>query len=135
MASGGPGSHVEVTSAVTLTTTSETVIATITNPAAGQNVPANEPYVPAAAPAIISGVCFVTGGTATTVATVRVRQNSLTGSVVGNPSASAVTGATSCAVPFEALDATGAEQYVVTAQLTSATGNGSALASVDCTPQ
>lgn len=134
MPSGGPGSHVEVSSAVTLVTTAETVIGIIENPAAGQNVPQQAPYA-TAGPCIISGVCVVTGGTATTAGTVRVRQNSISGSVVGNAAPMPITGAVAAAIPFEVLDSSGALQYVVTAQLTSASGNGSAVASIDATPQ
>jgi hypothetical protein len=136
-----PNVHVEVTTAVTLTTTSETVVASVATtgiPAVPAGAIAVAPVSP---PAIISGVINVTPGTATTSLTVRCRSglNNVAGGLVGaiageSVAASAVTGQN---LPYEFTDPTGqAAGYTITIQQNAATGNGSvAFTEVDISYQ
>jgi hypothetical protein len=113
----------QVTGTTTLTTTTETVAATIAAPPELQS-PSNGQGL------LVSGTVNVTGGTATTTVTVRVRQGSLTGAVVGDALVNTVVAATAPdTYAYQAIDPTltylNGETYVVTVQLAGATANGS----------
>lgn len=120
--------HAEVTAPVTLVTTAETVIATIT---AGQIPGPIPPTAPTGVPTIIEGVFNILTGATVTAIVVRVRQNSLTGAVVGNADTHTIGAAANANVPFEKYDPTGAGTYVVTVAQTGASGNGT-VNSVSC---
>lgn len=102
---------------VTLTLNTETVIATsaslsVNNPG-GQGLNVN-------------GFVEITPGASATAFTVRIRQGSLTGPVVGTTTNGA-TPAYAESIPYSFNDSTlsGNVVYVLTAQQTAATGNGS----------
>lgn len=107
------------TSAVTVTTTSETVLDTsdilTLAPLGGEG---NR----------VHGVLNFTTGAGTTAVVVRVRQNTLTGTVVGNAQTVTAAAAATLSIPYDVLDvgaaSTPVQQYVVTIQQTAATGNG-----------
>lgn len=119
---------VMVTSSTTITTTSETVAAT------GTTVTENNP---GGQGVIVYGVVNVTSGTLTTALVIRVRQNSLTGSVVGAAQTITTTATNSVSIPFHVLDTatlTGPINYVVTVQQTGASANGTVnFAAIDYT--
>lgn len=76
----------------------------------------------------INGIVnYSTTGTGTTQVTIRVRQGSLTGPVVGAAVTTTVTAATPATIPFDEIDftrfAAGGGVYVVTATAGGATGN------------
>jgi len=110
-------------SSQTITTTTETVVATSTT-----NVE-NNPAVGAST--IVRGTINITAGTGTTAIVVRVREASLTGTLVGNAITISVTAGSLYQIPFEVVDAsaygtvntTGAV-WVATVQQTGASGNG-----------
>lgn len=111
-------STVGVASNTTLVTTAEAVAATsaakdIENPG-GQGTR-------------ISGIVNVTTGAATTAVVVRVREDSLTGNVIGEALTHTIGAAVSATIPFDALDTSLTDDnkvYVVTVTQTAATGNG-----------
>jgi hypothetical protein len=112
---------VMVTSPVTITTTTETVVATA--PAFSYNNPGTSGVS-------ISGVINLTMGTAGTGSIIRVRQGSLTGPIVGVSGGTTQTEAAAAVanIPFEVEDTSGFYQaansiYVVTVQPVAATGN------------
>lgn len=103
---------------VTLVTTAETVVATISG------ITSHDPD----ACFLFEGSANVTGGTSTTAVQLRVRRGSLTGAQVGATSTSTLAGTATvqaaCQVddrPGEVANAT----YVLTAQLVGAAANGS----------
>jgi hypothetical protein len=107
----------------TLVTTAETVVATLTGvstSAPGQTV-------------ALRGTVQITTGTATTAVTLRIRRDSLTGAVVGEAGPSQVSAAAGSTEEHEryAEEANAGEfsgrTYVLTAQQTAATGNGTVL--------
>jgi hypothetical protein len=106
-----------------VTTTTETVIGTITIP------PENQPL--GSDGIAIDGAMTGTAGAGTTAVTIRVRQGTVTGTVVGAQVSSPVTASAGFVMPFSCLDATtsypAGNTYVVTAQQTGATGNGSSF--------
>lgn len=106
----------------TLTTTAETVVATlagITTSLVGQRVK-------------LRGWVQLTLGAATTTVTMRVRRTSVTGTLVGEanavaiPSAAGTTGEFEVCVEDSPGDLAGGT-YVLTAEQTGATGDGTAL--------
>lgn len=105
--------------ATSLVTTAETVVYTTPNLMSG---------IPQQLPVGIEGTVNVTPGTAATGITVRVRQSSLTGPVVGQAPLHTVAAGAAQSISFGATDNTGFLQgggvYVVTLQQTAATGNG-----------
>lgn len=108
-----------VVSSQTITTTTETVVAT---------APAASFYTPGSNGVSISGVVNFTMGASGTAVTVRVRQGSLTGPLVGNAVVETLAAAAIANIPYEAEDTSGFPQaagsiYVVTVQATAATGN------------
>jgi hypothetical protein len=114
-------------------TNAETVIAT--TPALTTGAPPVVGGVPVPAPVRLSGIFNVTPGTATTAITIRCRQGTTTGGPqVGNSLVTQpVTVGDPLTIPFSFEDASGYLQqefagggvfYVITAQQTSATGNG-----------
>lgn len=121
------------TSAQTLTTTAETIV--LTGNAYYYDYP--NPFVGAehsgtGQGVTISGVLAVLPGTASTFATVRCRQGSITGPEVGGASGHwtvPVTAGNNIPIPFEFLDTTrfpaqvGGGVYVITVQMTAATAN------------
>lgn len=114
-------SHIENDGAQTLVTTAETVIGQF----GSLDVPAQPYQALAPVPAVITGVVNVTPGTTTSGVTIRVRQGSISGNVVGVAEADNVVAAVPADIPFEANDQTGsATGWVITAQQTAATANG-----------
>ena len=82
----------------------------------------------------ISGVVDVNPvGTAGTAATIRVRQGSISGTVVGVAEVETVAAGNAYAIPYEALDTTrwaaqaGGGVWVVTIQFTAATANSTVV--------
>lgn len=108
---------------VTVTTTSETVVATVS----GINT-----YAPGA-PIRLKGFVQLTTGTATTAVTLRVRRDSVTGTVVNEPNAEQIEAAAGSTEGHEVLcddsfaGEVAGQTYVLTVEQTAATGNGSAL--------
>jgi hypothetical protein len=127
--------HIDNDAGQTITTTTETVVATFAQ-LQGSSSP-TDPTAIVGVPTVVSGTLNITPGIASTAVTVRIRQNSLTGAVVGTPAeVDTDIAADPIDVPFEAYDAVGATTYVVTVQQTSATGNGTVNAiSGDANPQ
>lgn len=112
------------TSDITVTTTSETVAATLSGVSTargGEKV-------------TVTGVLVVTVGTAGTVVTVKVRRGTSTsGTQIGEDAAVSVTAANTVAIPFGAEDTPGDvdnASYVATVTVTSATGNSTVKSSV-----
>ena len=121
---------VHTTGATTVTTTTETVGATIgpfnINDPGGQGI-------------LLEGILSITAGTGTTSVTCRLRQGTgITGTVVGNAVSQTVTAGNTYLLSPMALDTTLSatnQQYVITVQQTGATANGTinyaVLSSVD----
>lgn len=105
--------------AASLVTTAETVVYTTPNLMSG---------IPQQLPVGIEGTINVTPGAAATGITIRVRQGSLAGPIVGQSPLHTVAAAAPQSISFGATDNTpfleGGGVYVVTAQQTAATGNG-----------
>ena len=124
-------SHVQMnTTAVTVTTTSETVLATSDTltlaPTGGEGYR-------------INGVLNVALGAGTTAVVVRVRQNSVTGSVVGAAVTTTATASTTVTIPFDVQDFAAnnapVANYVVTMVATGATANSTGnLTTIAVTP-
>jgi len=118
-----------VTADVTLATTTETVIATLSG------VSTNQP----GQTVVFEGDCTLTTGTATTAVTLRVRRDSLTGALVGETVPDAVSAAAGSVETHQIVvgdstlgEFTGAT-FVLTAQQTAATANGTvSQASLRC---
>lgn len=110
---------VQVTADTTLVTVAETVIATIGN-VSNQSADGVIRFV---------GYASIIGGTNTTFATLRIRRGTgITGTIVGEADPATLTGAAQGAFPILAEDApgeVGGVPYVLTAQLTAASANGS----------
>lgn len=112
--------HTVAAAAVTITTTTETVIATVgpfnvNVPAAiGQGV-------------MLDGSINLLVGTGATAAVIRVRSGSLTGALIGVAHTVTVTAGTTVELPIAELDAASlvvaGDTYVVTVQMTGASGN------------
>lgn len=105
-----------VITAQTITTTTETVVVTGPNLVTPKDVWF----------AVVLWYVQITLGTGTTSLTVRVRKNSLTGAIVGNPQALTVTASNVAAFSGQAVDTgsfTASTLYVVTVQQGAATGN------------
>lgn len=111
----------QVTSAVTLTTTTEAVA--VTSDIVPLSPIGGEGY-------IIKGVVNVTTGTAATAVTIRVRQGTgITGTVVGNALTHTLAAGATASIPFSVQDFSAAltpptAQYSVTVQQVAATANG-----------
>lgn len=112
-----------VTSDTTLVTTAETVIATLSG------IATNQPGSTIG----LSGEATLTTGGSTTGVTLRVREDSLAGSVVDEPTPNAVQSAAGTTethdinVTFEAAGEYGSKTFVLTAQQIGAAANGSVL--------
>jgi hypothetical protein len=111
-----------VTSPVTLTTTSETTVATSPALTEGQVGPVYQGMR-------LQGVVNVTAGASTTAVVVRVRQGVGTGgALVGNAATHTLAATAIANVPFDVVDSAGvsgtALQWTVTVQQTAASGNG-----------
>lgn len=112
-----------VTSDQTVVTTAETVVATISNLAT---------YKPGE-PINLRGEVQMTMGTATTAITLRIRRDSVTGTVVGegNPEQIETAAGSTEDHDYQTNDVFSGEvanqTYVLTVQQTAATGNGSVL--------
>jgi hypothetical protein len=110
---------VQTTLGTTLTTTTEAVVGTIVIPSENQPLGADG--------IAIDGVVTGTAGASTTAVTVRVRQGTLTGAVVGVNLSTPVTASAGFYAPFACLDTTtsypAGNTYVVTVQQVGATGN------------
>ena len=114
--------HTAAASAVTVPTTTETVLATI------------GPFNENQAAGFGQGVAFdgnvnLTVGTAGTAATLRVRNGGLTGTLIGSAQTQTVAAGNSVNIPISELDPTLVQvgvSYVVTVQLTAATANSTA---------
>lgn len=107
------------TADVTVTTTAETVVATVTVPSTPN----------AGAVVTIEGHCQLSVGAGTTALTPRIRRGSVTGALVGEGNALAVSGAAGSAEEVDlTVDDTPGEVvnqvYVLTVVQTGATGNG-----------
>lgn len=105
------------TGAQTVTTTSETVIATIVVGTSGPN------------DVVMQAVCDLTLGASVTGVTLRVRRDSVTGAVVGDPLLWTMPVATvpRATMPFAAVDPArdcAGATYVLTVTQAGATGNG-----------
>jgi hypothetical protein len=116
-----PNIHaVEAASASPIVTTGETVIATLT----GVSTDALNPQV------ILEGAATILTGTAATKLTLRVRVGALGGTVVGKPAEQFVGEAKPYTTSIQVVYAPEAElsgaTFVLTAQQTAATTNGSA---------
>jgi|KBSSwiStaDraftv2_1062776.scaffolds.fasta_scaffold1358516_2 hypothetical protein len=112
--------HCNTASAVTLVTTAETAVVTVT--------PFNTSS-PGGEGVSISGSLNITTGTATTAVVIRVRQGSgVAGTVVGAALTYTIGAAVSATIPYDVLDTTAlsatGQQYTVTAQQTAASANG-----------
>lgn len=109
---------VPVSAAVSVVTTAETVVATVTIPS-----------VPSAGLTVrILALLKFTLGTAATAITCRIRRNSLTGTLVGVATPTQGTAGNTVDAHIEGEDSPGEvaqQSYVVTVQQTAATGNGS----------
>jgi hypothetical protein len=109
---------VQIPAAVTLVTTAETIVATL--PFVGQGTARDGN--------LISGFINVTQGTAGTAITIRVRAGAtVTGTLIGVADVNTLAAAAIANIEFGALDLAtfpAGNQYVVTAQATAATGNG-----------
>ena len=108
----------------TITTTSELVVCTLAAVnSRGPGFPVN-----------LNGWVVVSAGTSTTAIVIRVRQDSLTGSVVGSSSTDSAVPATLATAQYgiEVQDTPTGEYagktYVLTVQQTSAAGNGTVVA-------
>lgn len=124
--------HFDIPGTVTLVTTAETAVASLSF--GGPSIPApGNPGSTNLAPTLIAGVVNVTAGAGTTAVVVRVRQGiGVTGTVVGVLDTDTLAAAASESIAFEKYDATGATSYTVTVQQTGATGNGTVnSASID----
>ncbi len=116
-----PFKHTTQTTAVTATTTTETVVVTSDDlplaASGGEGV-------------LVEGVVNFLAGTAATAVVLRVRQNTLTGTLVGVAQTYTLAAGATASIPFAVLDSSAAStpsaQYVVTVQQTAATGNGTA---------
>lgn len=110
---------VQISSSVTVTTTTETVALTL--PAVSTNGAQDQVF--------ISGSMAMLLGTAATTLTVRVRRGTgITGTLVGLAEVDTAVAAETDPFPFDALDVPGevaGQAYVVTVQQASATANGS----------
>lgn len=122
-------SHVSVTSAVTVTTTTETVVAVSDVCKIGQFGNPLE--------IIIRGHLNHVAGTATTSVTYRVRQGSTnTGTLIGTAESDTLAAGNSETFVFDEEDTSGFLQgpnggtYCVTIQQTGATGNGQCVGSI-----
>lgn len=114
------GVDIDGSANVTLVTTAETVVATLT---VGDDTQEGDQI-------ILEGVCQVTPGTACTSIQTRVRRNNLTGPQVGQTAQQACSAAAPCNVATQVDDTPGevaGQQYVLTAQQVAATGNGTAV--------
>ena len=116
-----PYPRVQQATAVSITLAAETVIATSDDLPLSQT--GGEGYE-------ISGVANILAGTATTAVVLRVRQNSLTGTIIGAAATHTLAAAASASIPFSVVDTAAATSppnlYVLTAQQTAGTGNGTA---------
>ena len=121
----------EVAGPVTAVTTAETVLITSNpyvydypNPFVG-----GEHSGPGQGVTISGTVDVTAAGTAASLVTIRVRQGSITGAVVGGAQTDVVTAGPGPVIPYEAVDTSrwcaqaGGGVYVVTAQVSSATTN------------
>jgi hypothetical protein len=112
--------HSVAASAVSVPTTTETVLATIG--------PFNENQVTPSQGIAFDGNINLLAGTGATAATVRVRQGTgITGALVGVAQVQTVTAGNTVNIPIAELDPTLVQvgaQYSVTVQQTAATGNG-----------
>lgn len=111
--------HSVAASAITIPTTSETVLATLG--------PFSENQAPPAQGVAFDGNINLTSGTGTTSVVVRVRSGSLTGPIIGVAQSQTVTAGQTINIPIAELDPTLVQAtavYVVTVQQTAATGNG-----------
>lgn len=115
----------------TVVTTAETIVATLTpvweNQTAnsGGDLGGSAPSLGGQGIWLDGNICVSTVGAAATVATVRVRVGSVTGTIVGTLTQN-VTAAQAANIPIAGLDPTLIESgtvYVVTIAFTSATGN------------
>lgn len=120
--------HAVAASAVTIPTTTETVVATLGPFAENQVSPAQ-------------GVAFdgninITTGTGTTSVTVRVRQGTgITGTLVGVAQSQVATAGQTINIPISELDPTLVQpnaQYVVTVQQAAASANGTVNRAIFC---
>lgn len=112
----------DATADTSLVTTAETVIATL----AGVTTKYGSESVR------LRGWAQITAGTATTAITLRIRRSSVTGTLVGeaNPIQGGVAAASTSGLDIATTDTPGdvaGQTYVLTAQQTAATGNGTAL--------
>lgn len=122
--------HVEVTSNITLVTTTETPVAVFTFGSAVAT-PSN-PGPPNVAPTMISGTMEVTTGTGALGLNIRVRAGvGITGAVIGNADGPTVAAGSAYSIPFRKLDPVGAVSYTVTVQQVAASANGQVYGSFD----
>lgn len=109
---------VQATADTALVTVAETVIATLPG-VSNQSADGIIRFM---------GYAVVTGGANTTFVTLRVRRASLVGTLIGEGDPATLTGAAIASVPIYAEDTpgeVGGVTYVLTAQLTAASANGS----------
>ena len=116
-----PFVHVTQATAVNVPTTTETVVVT------SDDVPLT---MSGGEGVSVRGVVNMLAGTATTAVVLRVRQNTLTGTLVGVAQTFTLAAGATASIPYSVLDTTASttpvSQYVVTMQQTAATGNGTA---------
>jgi len=111
-----------VTAPQTITTTTETVIASVANNVI--NAPGQPPDP--GSPSVVSGIVNVLTGTGTTFIAIRCRRgvNQVAGAQVGNQNGVNCSAAATINVPYEFTDNTGDPNgYTITIQQTGATGN------------
>lgn len=114
---------IEATANVTLTTTTETVVATLSNV---------DTYKPNESIRLRASAQLTTG-TGTTTVTPRIRRNSVTGTVVNEANAVTVGAAAGSTESFETqcddsfTGEVAGQTYVFTLEQTGATGNGTSL--------
>jgi len=107
---------VAATGSQTITTTTETVVATLS----GLNTDRSQSRV------ALTGVVNITVGTGGTSVTLRVRRASVYGAVVGSALSHTVAAGSNYSLAVQALDAPGevaGATYVITVAVTAATGN------------
>ena len=115
------GSYTDGPANTGLTTTAETVVATLT---IGGDTPEGDQI-------ILEGFCQVTTGAGTTGLQLRVRRGGLTGAQVGPTSQLAAGAAAAASIGIQCSDTPGevaGQTYVLTVQQVAATGNGTAVA-------
>lgn len=120
--------HAVAASAVTIPTTTETVVATLG--------PFTENQVSPAQGVAFDGNINITTGTGTTSVTVRVRQGTgITGALVGVAQSQVATAGQTINIPISELDPTLVQpnaQYVVTVQQAAASANGTVNRAIFC---